>query len=253
MFGWRARIGHLYPSGGLCDFEPQRMAPAGVQFVTTRMTFRGTRLEDNLRLAHGVEQHAELLADAKVALIAFNCTAASLAVGPESICRRITAATAIPATTTIQAVLAALAAVRARRLALVTAYLPEVTAAEIRFLAERGFAVTAWRAEECEYPLQQASIAPERWQEIALELKNTPADALLISCAGIEVAPVLQRIEDDFGRPVIASNQALVWHCLRLIGIPDPVPGYGGLLRREFDAMAILGGGLRPTSDTRSV
>ena len=65
MFGWRARIGQLYPSGGLCDFEPQRMAPPGVQFVTTRMTFRGTRLEDNLRLTHAVEQHAQLLADAK--------------------------------------------------------------------------------------------------------------------------------------------------------------------------------------------
>lgn len=238
MFGWRARIGQLYPSGGLCDFEPQRMAPPGVQFVTTRMTFRGTRLEDNLRLTHAVEQHAQLLADAKVDLIAFNCTAASLAAGPESICRRITEATGIPATTTIQAVLAALAAVRARRLALVTAYLPEVTAAEIRFLEGHGLEVTGWQAEECEYPLQQASVPPDRWREIALGLKDTPADALLISCAGIEIASVLQRIEDDFGRPVIASNQALVWHCLRLLGISDSIPGFGGLLRREFDAVA---------------
>lgn len=238
MFGWRARIGQLYPSGGLCDFEPQRMAPPGVQFVTTRMTFRGTRLEDNLRLTQAVEQHAQLLADAKVDLIAFNCTAASLAAGPESICRRITEATGIPATTTIQAVLAALAAVRARRLALVTAYPPEVTAAEVRFLEAQGFEVADRRAEECESPLQQASIPPEQWQEIALELKDTPADALLISCAGIEIAPVLQRIEDEFGRPVIASNQALVWHCLRLLGISDSIPGFGGLLRREFDAVA---------------
>lgn len=237
MFGWRARIGQLYPSGGLCDFEPQRMAPSGVQFVTTRMTFRGTRLEDSLRLIHAVEQHAGLLADAKVNLIAFNCTAASLVVGPEAICRRITDATAIPATTTIQAVLAALAAVRARRLALVTAYPPEVTAAEIRFLEAHGFEVAGWRAEECEYPLQQASVPPGRWQELSLGLKDTPAEALLISCAGIQIAPVLQRIEDDFGRPVIASNQALVWHCLRLLGMSDSVPGFGGLLRGEFDVV----------------
>ncbi|OGL04784.1 MAG: arylmalonate decarboxylase [Candidatus Rokubacteria bacterium RIFCSPHIGHO2_02_FULL_69_13] len=238
MFGWRARIGQLYPSGGLCDFEPQRMAPPGVQFVTTRMTFRGTRLENHQHLTRAIEEHAQLLADAKVDLIAFNCTAASVVAGPESVCRRITEATGIPATTTIQAVLAALAAVRARRLALVTAYPPEVTAAEVRFLEAQGFEVADRRAEECEHPLQQASIPPDRWQEIALELKDTPADALLISCAGIEIASVLQRIEDDFGRPVIASNQALVWHCLRLLGIPDSIPGFGGLLRREFDAVA---------------
>lgn len=238
MLGWRARIGQLYPSGGLCDFEPQRMAPPGVQFVTTRIGFRGTRLEDNLALIDGVDEHAQLLADARVDLIAFNCTAASLVVGPEAICRRITQATAIPATTTIQAVLDALAATKARRLVLVTAYPPEVTTTEIRFLEERGFEVPAWRAEECEHPVQQASVPAERWRELAVELKETPADALLISCAGIEIASVLQKIEDGFGRPVIASNQALVWHCLRLLGIPDPVPGFGSLLRREFDAAA---------------
>ncbi len=238
MLGWRVRIGQLYPSGGLCDFEPQRMAPPGVQFVTTRMSFGGTRLEDNLRLTDGVEQQAQLLADARVDLIAFNCTAASLIAGPESICHRITRATGIPATTTIQAVLAALGAARARRLALITAYPPEVTAIEIRFLEERGFEIAGSRAEECEHPVQQAAVPAERWREIAVELKDTPSDVLLISCAGIEIAPVLEQIEDGFGRPVIASNQALVWHCLRLLGIPDPVPGFGGLLRREFDAAA---------------
>lgn len=32
-FGWRARIGQLYPAGGLADSEPQTMAPDGVLFV----------------------------------------------------------------------------------------------------------------------------------------------------------------------------------------------------------------------------
>src|SRR3972149_11808472 len=128
MFGWRARIGQLYPSGGLCDFEPQRMAPPGVQFVTTRMTFRGTRLENHQHLTRAIEEHAQLLADAKVDLIAFNCTAASVVAGPESVCRRITEATGIPATTTIQAVLAGLAPRRAPRLTRGSPYPPGATA-----------------------------------------------------------------------------------------------------------------------------
>ena len=64
--GSRARIGQLYPSGGLCDHEIQRMAPAGVHFVTTRMPFRRAGLEDDAALARDVEFHAALLADALV-------------------------------------------------------------------------------------------------------------------------------------------------------------------------------------------
>ena len=31
--GWKAQIGPLYPSGGLCDCETQLMAPESIQFL----------------------------------------------------------------------------------------------------------------------------------------------------------------------------------------------------------------------------
>jgi maleate isomerase len=36
---------------------------------------------------------------------------------------------------------------------------------------------------------------------------------------------------------VIASNQALVWHCLRLLDLPDRPKGFGALLAGDFDAL----------------
>lgn len=63
---------------------------------------------------------------------------------------------------------------------------------------------------------------------------DIPADGLLISCAGIQISPVLAEIEAAFGRPVIASNQAVVWHCLRLLQIADRPPGHGDLLAGRF-------------------
>ncbi|WP_406726860.1 hypothetical protein WJ438_22660 [Streptomyces sp. GD-15H] len=80
-FGHLARIGHLYPSGGLCDYEIQLMAPDGVQFLTTRLPFRNTGIADDLGLVENLEQHARLLADADVDVIAVNCTAVTLLVG----------------------------------------------------------------------------------------------------------------------------------------------------------------------------
>ncbi len=211
------------------------MAPEGIQFLTTRLRFRRARLEDDAALVDDIESHARLLADARVDLIALNCTAASMVVGAESINQRVQAATGIRATTTIEAVLAALAAARLRRFVLMTPYVPEVVAAEMNFFSENKLAIVAHAGLPTEDPVEQGSISAERWLELARGLRDSACDGLFISCAGIQIAPVLARIEQEFGKPVITSNQALVWHCLRLLGLPDRTAGFGALLAGDFD------------------
>jgi Maleate cis-trans isomerase len=224
------RIGHLYPSGGISDHEIPRMAPPDLRILTTRMPFRDTSRESDLALARDVESHAGLLADAKVALIAFNCTAASLMAGPGVLEARIEAATGIPAVTTIEGVMHGLAHFDARRVALFTAYRPEVVAEERRFLAGRGIEVVTEGHIPCLNPVEQGEIAPDRWLDLAKSVDTSGTDALLFSCAGIEISPVLDAIETIAGRPVVASNAALLRLVLNRIGWPDPVQGFGQLL-----------------------
>ena len=246
-YGWRAKIGQLYPSGGQSEYEPQLMAPEGVAFLTTRLPFKKAGLEDDIKLVADIEQHAQLLADAKVDLILLNCTAASLITGPDAINGRVEKATGIRSVTTIEAVMAALHAIGGRRLALMTPYLEEVVEAEIEFLVRNGFLVVASGGIPCTNPIDQGAIAPSRWIEVARELAQSDADVLLISCAGIQIGAVLGEIERIFDRPVVASNQAVVWHCLRQLGIEDRPQGFGDLLAGRFDP----GAGSLPVS-TRS-
>ena len=234
-FGWKARIGQLYPSAGLCDYEPQAMAPNGVQFLTTRLAFRRARLEDDAALVRDIEEHARLVADARPDLVVLNCTAAGMLAGAESINRRLHAATGIRATTTIEAVMRALSAAGLRRLALMTPYVPDVVAAEIAFFEAQGLTVGAQAHLPCEDPVEQGSVAPQRWVALARGLHAADCDGLLISCAGIQIASVIGQIEEEFGRPVVTSNQALVWHCLRMLGLPDRPQGFGALLAGHFD------------------
>lgn len=42
---------------------------------------------------------------------------------------------------------------------------------------------------------------------------------------------IIERAEVELGRPVLSSNQALVWHCLRIMGMDREVGGFGRLLR----------------------
>ncbi|MFB9121871.1 arylmalonate decarboxylase [Paraburkholderia dipogonis] len=230
-FGFLARIGHLYPSGGLCDFEIQAMAPEGVQFVTTRLPFSDTSIDSDRSLIADLELHASLVADARVDLIALNCTAAGVVSGPEQINERIRAATGIRAVTTIEAVLAACKVLQARRIALLTPYSDDVVAAEIAFFAERGIEVVSHASRPCRTPFEQAMLDPQTWVELASELP-VAYDALLISCAGVRVSTVIEPIEQMVGRPVITSNAALLWHCLRTLGIEQRCAGYGCLMRR---------------------
>lgn len=233
-FGWRARIGQLYPAGGLADSEPQTMAPDGVLFVTTRLGFNRVGLEQSRGLVRDLEGPARLLADAQVQLILFNCTSASMAVGPAAIKTRITGVTGIPATTTIEGVMAALAATGARRLGLLTPYSEDVVEAETVFLRDRGYAVTQTGGRPCRTPVEQGSIPPETWLDWAAPFAGAPIDALLISCAGIRLAPVLAAIEQRVGVPVVTSNQAVVWNCLKLLGIGERPPGFGALLAGRY-------------------
>lgn len=236
-FGYQARIGHLYPSGGLCDFEVQLMAPSGVQFVTTRMPFSRTSLESDKAVVADVESHAALLATAEVSLIAMNCTAASMAVGAHVINQRIFDATGIRSITTTDAILAALHAIGASRVALMTPYPREVVEMEIAFLARHNIEVTYDISHPCSTPIQQGSFPASHWAELAKEIDSDQADAVLISCAGIQVSGVIEAIERA-GKPVVASNQALLWHCLRTLGLTDRPPGFGSLLAGHFDKRA---------------
>jgi maleate isomerase len=56
------------------------------------------------------------------------------------------------------------------------------------------------------------------------------ADLLFVSCTALRVASVLDEIEQRLARPVVASNQALLWQALRLIGNDEPVAGFSRLL-----------------------
>ncbi|QQX86051.1 aspartate/glutamate racemase family protein [Cupriavidus necator] len=232
-FGSKARIGHLYPSGGQCDFEVQMMAPEGVQFLATRMPFSRTSLESDHAVVADIESHAALLADAAVDLIAMNCTAASMAVGADVINERIWHASGIPSVTTTDAVMAALHAVGANRIALLTPYPQEVMAMEIDFLRRHDIQVLNELAYPCSTPVEQGRLPPEHWLDLAGRLDLRDVDTLLISCAGIQVGAVIDEIE-RMGKPVITSNQALLWHCLKTLALRDRPAGYGALLRGEF-------------------
>lgn len=234
-YGDRARIGFLVPSGNqVAEAELHAMLPHGVAALVTRLELRGSSEAELLRMIEALEQASRLLADAQPALIAFHCTAVSTFAPAmaEGIVQRIAGATGLPATATADAILAALAALQARRVVLVTPYIAPVHQREVAFLDANGIAVAGGAMGGLNTNAEMARLQPADIAQRAREAMRATrdADACFISCTAIRSAGIIDPLEEEFGLPVITSNQAMAWHALRLCGIADAVPRFGRLL-----------------------
>jgi len=235
-YGTRARIGMLLPSGNRAA-EPQfhAMLPQGVSLHTTRLKLVGSSEADLLAMVERVEEAAELVADAGADLVVFHCTAVSTfsAELEESIKRRVASASGKPVTATSEALVAALRALSAKRIVMISPYLKQINEREAAYLRSFGFEVLDLAGLSCPTAAAMMAVTPERWKTFALEHRDQRADAYLISCTTVRSADVIEELERELGRPVVTSNTAAAWHCLRKLGIPDRVEGFGALLREH--------------------
>lgn len=234
-YGDRARIGFLVPSGNqVCEAELHAMMPAGVAALVTRLELRGSSEPELLRMVEGLEAAARLLADARPALLAFHCTAVSTFAPSmaDAIPQRMAAATGLPATATAEGIIAAFAALDARRVLLVTPYVAPVHAREVAFLAAHGITVVGGSSLGLNTNAEMAVLAPDRIRDQvrAAAAASPGAQACFISCTAIRSAPLIAPLEDELGMPVITSNQVMAWHALRRCAIADVMPGFGRLM-----------------------
>lgn len=231
-YGSRARIGVILPSGNRAA-EPQfaRMTPAGVTLHVTRLGLTGTSDEALMGMTRDVEPAARLLADTDPALILFHCTAVSTySLELEaSIIQRIAQASGRPATATSQAIAAALRALQAQRIVMLSPYPDGIHAKETAFLRASGFDVVRSANLPCASVTNMMAITPKQWHALALENRVPDADAYLLSCTAVRTAEVVQSLETALERPVITSNTSAMWHCLRTVGICDGADGFGRL------------------------
>jgi maleate isomerase len=163
-------------------------------------------------------------------VIAFGCTSGAMAIGAERVAASIRRARpGVPVTDPVSASLKALAHLGMRRVAVLTPYIDSVNEMVGAYLSGQGL-VIAERGSFKQTLSTINRISEDDIYRAGVALGSRDVDGLFISCTGLRCASVLERIERDTGKPVVASNQALAWDVLRIAGITDPVGGGGRLL-----------------------
>jgi maleate cis-trans isomerase len=166
-------------------------------------------------------------------VIVFHCTANSMAEGQDGearILELVEKASGCPALTTGLAVKEALAALRLKKLVLISPYVKATNEHEIEFLAEAGYEVIhdlglGLTGGGDEY----LRITPQEWTDLTVEHRRAEADGYFLSCTATSMIDAIQDVERRLDRPVVNSNQAVLWSALRRLQVTEPVAGLGRL------------------------
>lgn len=126
----------------------------------------------------------------------------------------------------------ALAALGARRIALVTPYVRPLAERVVGYLEAEELEVGDWTALEVADNTEVGCIPGERVMDAARGLELTGADALVISaCVQMPSLPLVERAEQELGLPVLSAATAGAFCLLRGLGVAPDLPDAGSLLR----------------------
>lgn len=238
--GARGRIGLVGLATDLnSESDLRRMAPAGVEIFTNRIRNTNPVTIANHRAMAGDVTRAAggILPGLHLDVMIYGCTSGTVAIGEAEITRLIQAARpGIPCTNPISAVLAAFRTLGARRISLLTPYTRTVNDDMAAFLIGRGIEITNVAGFDLDSDEAMTAVPPAAIFEAGLQLCDPTADLLFVSCTALRTSAIVAALEDRLDRPVVASNPALLWHALRLIGNADSIGGFGRLFDRPLPA-----------------
>jgi maleate isomerase len=234
----RKRLGMLTPSSNTM-LEPVTYAMlAGLPDVSAHFgRFKVTEIALSDRALGQFDDSqilraAELLAHAKVDVIAWNGTSAAW-IGfdnDERLCDRITQATGIPACTTVLAYREIFRRLGIRRVGLVSPYTGDVQRRIQVNWGRAGFDCAAERHLGITDNFAFAEISPETTGGMIREVVAEGCDAVVVLCTNMDGAGIGASLEAELGVPVLDSVAVTLWKSLFVVGSnPARVQGWGNI------------------------
>ena len=220
------------------DFR-RLVADTGIGVHVARIPYENPTTPENLRrMQPALSAGAGLILPGEpLDAICYSCTSASVVIGDDEVAAAVSAGKpGVPVVTPPLAAVAALNALGARLISVLTPYLTETAEPMARYFLGHGFELSSFTCLGLDDDRVMARISHDSLVETAVATTDPAAEALFISCTALRAAAVVPEIERRIGRPVVTSNLASAWACLRLCGDETARPELGRVMTLAYDA-----------------
>ncbi|PDT52716.1 MULTISPECIES: ectoine utilization protein EutA [Sinorhizobium] len=214
------------------DFH-RLVASDRIGVYVTRIPYANPVTPENLRAMQPSLTAAAglILPDEALDVVMYSCTSASVVIGDKEIAAAVKAAK--PGAAVVTPTAAAVEGLRtlgATRISVLTPYTVETSRPMADYFAAFGFEIDRFTCLGLSDDREMARIAPSEIVAFAKEAMAPESDALFISCTAVRAAGVIDEIEEAIGKPVVSSNYATAWACLRLCSDQEARPRLGRLM-----------------------
>ena len=207
----------LCPEG--CTMHFERLGGYDVDKIPGAEQMSGlgsSNLNDTLRLISGVRPKA----------ILYGCTSATLTHGVEfdrSLADSIAKTCGSISITAAGALVNALTTLGATQIGFSSPYIGEVNRLAIEFLASENIKTVSQFEIEAELDnYGQGELKPEEVFELAIKADQPDVEAIVLSCTDMRSVEAIADIEQATGKPVVTSNQAMIFELCQKLKLPKP-------------------------------
>jgi maleate isomerase/arylmalonate decarboxylase len=225
-----------------CNLEPDlvMLRPPGVSLHFARLGgYDRDEIPDEKQMAAlgatGLDEPLRLISGVNPDVVLYGCTSATLTHGlafDRSLAERIKKLTGAKTVTAAGALLTALEALDVRRIGFASPYVGAINRQAIAFFAEARIETRVCADVGRELGnYGQGALTPEEVFDLGRQADHPEVQAIVLSCTDMRSVEAIEPLEEALGKPVISSNQAMLFAALQALSVDGPEVPIGSLLR----------------------
>ena len=203
-----------------------------IDFFVNRIECYNPLTSENLiKMSEKVtEVTKDILPDEKIDCVVYGCTSGTIAAGYSSIEKKVKLAkpeakVITPSTAAIKA----LKKLNIRKLSIFTPYSKRLNDEVVDYFKKEKFEVISNSYFDIESDTDIGKVDQNYLYDVLSKIDLKDSDALFVSCTALPVLPIIDKLEKKLNKPVLSSNQALIWDTLESIGKNISISGFGKL------------------------
>ena len=181
-----------------------------------------------------ISHDLSMISGARPDIVLYGCTSATLTHCTDfdrNLAKSIKLGSGAMSLTAAGSIAEALQALDVQRIGFSSPYVASVNEQAVAFLKQNG--VETVKCANVGFDLGchgQGEMSTDQVYELALKADDPNAEAIVLSCTDMRSVEVIERVEAATGKPVVTSNQAMVFCLCKRLSIPP----YQGLPGRLF-------------------